>query len=121
MKIIKRILNKFKKKTLKKEKDMYDESVLTNKEIDLLMEGVILYESLDEMTIQTHDIVRDQYKEFPEKLLEFDNATKGKREKLMKESVMKKHQGIILKYKLARLKEKLDTEMFLNGLGKDGK
>ena len=98
---------------------MNEDKELTRKDVDILIDCVDIYSSLDDMTLQTHAMLRESYKQSEEQLTEFDKATKDKIKELTASSKMKKYQGILLKYKLVKLKESIDADILLQGLKND--
>jgi hypothetical protein len=97
---------------------------LTTIDIDNLIESVEIWEHHGEILLQSHEAMRSLYTD-PQQLAEFDAITKNKRQELKRNIKTKKHQSIVLKYKLVKMRDSISASKALDKFGemgeKDGK
>jgi hypothetical protein len=87
-------------------------------DIDTLLDAMEIWENDEKQVLATHEYMRSMHTE-PDKLAEFDALTEPKRRELIAESKKKRDMGIILKYKLVKMKESIDAQKILDGLTKN--
>jgi C-terminal processing protease CtpA/Prc len=92
---------------------------LTKIDIDNLIDSVEIWEHHGELILQSHEAMRSMYTD-PEQIAEFDAVTKTKRELLKKSIKVKKHQAIVLKYKLVKIGDSIAAAKALDKFGEIG-
>jgi hypothetical protein len=82
---------------------------LTKQDIDLLVEGIEMWEKYPEMIINTYEFMKQGYIE-KGSTQPIDEATQIKIKELKEQIKTRKHQAILIKYKLVKLNHVLDVE-----------
>lgn len=90
---------------------------LNKQDIDKLLDSIDIWENHSHLVLQSHDAMRTMYTD-PDQLAEFDLVTKDKRRELLRDMEIKRDQAIILKYKLVKAKESIESKIVLDKFGK---